>query len=86
MGLRTVKWRPPLKCALPHHIVHVLPVIEGNQLERGQHGPHEIIEARVAVVGILADAQARVTCIGRERMGIDWLLFIIRYYYKLDIK
>lgn len=49
-----------LLCIRTYHIVNILPVIEGDQLERGQHGPHEIIEARVAVVRILADAQARV--------------------------
>lgn len=48
--------------SIGYHIVNVLPIIEGNQLERGQHGPHEIIEARVPVVRIIAYTQARVSC------------------------
>lgn len=40
-----------------HHVVYILPVVEGNELERCQHGPHEVIEVGVAVVRILAHLQ-----------------------------
>lgn len=43
-----------------YHIIDVLPVIECDELESGEHRPEEIIEARVSVVRILADAEACV--------------------------
>jgi methylmalonyl-CoA mutase cobalamin-binding subunit len=45
----------------PHHVVYVLPVVEGDELECRQHGPEEIIEVGVSMVRILAYLQAKVT-------------------------
>jgi hypothetical protein len=42
----------------PHHVVHIFPVVEGDELERCQHGPKEVIEAGVAMVWILTHLQA----------------------------
>lgn len=39
-----------------HHVVDVLPVVEGNELEGGEHGPEEVVEIGVAVVRVLAHA------------------------------
>jgi hypothetical protein len=44
----------------PHHVVYVLPVVEGDELECRQHGPEEIIEVGVSMVRILAYLQAQV--------------------------
>ena len=42
-------------------VVGVLPEVEREQLEGREHGPAEVVEARDAVVGVLADAtQTRV--------------------------
>ncbi len=35
-----------------HHVVHVFPVVQGDELERGEHGPEEVVEAGVAEVGV----------------------------------
>ena len=43
--------------ASSHLVVHVLPVVEGDQLERIEHRPAEVVEARVAEVRIVADAR-----------------------------
>jgi hypothetical protein len=50
--------RPELSSACAHHIVHIFPVVEGDELERSQHGPEEVIKAGVAMVGILTHLQA----------------------------
>ena len=41
---------------IAHHVVHILPVVQGDQLEGCQHGPQQVVETREAEVGILADA------------------------------
>ena len=38
-----------------HHVVDVLPEVEGDELEGGEHGPQEVVEARVAKVGVVPD-------------------------------
>ena len=38
------------------HVVDILPVVEGDELEGGEHGPQPVVETREAEVGILADA------------------------------
>ena len=40
---------------LAHHIVHVLPVVEGDQLEGCQHGPQQVVEAGESVVRIFSN-------------------------------
>lgn len=45
----------------PHLVVYILPVVEGDKLERRQHGPKEVIEAGVSVIRILAYLQAQET-------------------------
>ena len=37
------------------HVVDILPVVEGDELEGGEHGPQQVVETREAEVGILAD-------------------------------
>ena len=37
------------------HVVHVLPVVEGDELEGGEHGPEEVVEAGEPVVGVPPD-------------------------------
>ena len=44
-----------------YHVVDVLPKVEGDELEGGEHGPQEVVEARVAKVGVVPDVgQAHV--------------------------
>lgn len=43
-----------------YHIVHILPIIQRDELESRQHGPEEVVEVGVPVVGVGAHAQARV--------------------------
>ena len=40
---------------LAHHIVHVLPVVEGDQLEGCQHGPQQVVEAGESVIWIFSN-------------------------------
>ena len=40
---------------LAHHIVHVLPVVEGDQLEGRQHGPQQVVEAGESVIWIFSN-------------------------------
>ena len=40
---------------MAHHIVHVLPVVQGDQLERRQHGPQQVVEAGESVVWIFSN-------------------------------
>lgn len=42
-----------------YHIIHVLPIIQRDELKRGKHGPQKIVEVRVPVIGVGADAKAR---------------------------
>lgn len=44
-------------------VVHVLPVIEGDELEGGEHRPEKVVEVGVAVVRVRAHAQARVALV-----------------------
>lgn len=37
---------------LAHHVVHILPVVQGDQLEGRQHGPQQVVEAGEAVIWI----------------------------------
>ena len=30
---------------LAHHIVHILPVVQGDQLESGEHAPEKVVKA-----------------------------------------
>ena len=43
-----------------HHIVHVLPVVEGDELKSGQHRPQEVIEVGVTVVGVFPHLETEV--------------------------
>lgn len=58
-GVRTSGLRPYERAAPTptHHVVHVLPVVQRDELESRQHGPHEVIEVGVAMVRILAHLQ-----------------------------
>ena len=38
-----------------YHIINVLPVVERDELEGGEHGPQQVVEAGVPVVRILSD-------------------------------
>ena len=38
------------------HVVDILPVVEGDQLEGGEHGPQQVVKTREPIVGILSDA------------------------------
>ena len=38
------------------HVVHVLPVVEGDQLEGGEHGPQKVVKTCEPIVGIPTDA------------------------------
>ena len=40
---------------LAHHVVHILPVVEGDQLEGCQHGPQQVVEAGEAVIWIFSN-------------------------------
>ena len=40
---------------LAHHIVNVLPVVEGDQLEGCQHGPQQVVEAGESVIWIFSN-------------------------------
>ena len=40
---------------LAHHIVNVLPVVEGDQLEGCQHGPQQVVETGEAVIWIFSN-------------------------------
>ena len=40
---------------LAHHIVHILPVVQGDQLEGCQHGPQQVVEAGESVVWIFSN-------------------------------
>lgn len=53
MGPNTVK---TFVASSTDHVVDILPVVEGDELEGGQHGPQQVVETREAEVGILADA------------------------------
>lgn len=44
-------------------VIDVFPVIQSNQLKRGKHRPQKIIEVRIAVVWIWANAEADVTLV-----------------------
>lgn len=44
---------------LAYLVVHVLPVVEGDELEGGEHGPQKVVEARVAVIRVWAHAETR---------------------------
>ena len=44
-----------------YHVVNVLPVVERDELERGEHRPRERVEVGVAKVGIVSETgQARI--------------------------
>lgn len=43
---------------LTHHIIDILPVVQRDELKRRQHGPHEVVEVGVPVVGVGPDAEA----------------------------
>lgn len=45
---------------MTHHVVDVLPVVERDQLERGEHGPQEVVEVGEPVVRIFTNPQAHV--------------------------
>jgi hypothetical protein len=51
-----------LECLL-YLVVHVLPVIEGDELKGGEHRPQKVVEVGVAVVWVRAHTQARVALI-----------------------
>ena len=38
------------------HVVDILPVVEGDQLEGGEHGPQQVVKTCEPIVGILSDA------------------------------
>lgn len=40
---------------LAHLIVDILPEVESDELEGGEHGPEEVVEAGVAIVWVAAD-------------------------------
>ena len=39
-----------------YHVVDVLPVVQGDELEGGEHGPQQVVEACEAVVRIFPNA------------------------------
>ena len=45
------------------HVVNVFPVVERDQLERGQHGPQQVVEARIAEIGVAAH-------VGKTRVAV----------------
>lgn len=45
---------------ITHHIINILPVVEGDELECSEHGPEEVVEVGVPVVRVLADPEACV--------------------------
>ena len=51
-----------------HHVVDVLPVVEGDELEGGEHRPREGVEIGEAEVGIVAQAR-QANVVGRTRPG-----------------
>jgi hypothetical protein len=56
-----------------HHVVDVLPVVEGDELEGCEHGPEQVVEAGEPVVGVAPNVtQASVPVgAGPERGGLD---------------
>ena len=49
------------KAYLTNHVVDVLPKVERDELKGGEHGPEEVVEARVAKVGVVPNVgQAHV--------------------------
>ena len=44
-----------------YQLVEVLPVVLGHEAKEGQEGPAEVVEARVAIVWVLASFDAGVT-------------------------
>ena len=40
---------------IAHHVVHILPVVQGDQLEGCQHGPQQVVEASEAVIWIFSN-------------------------------
>ena len=52
---RRPKWVRIFVASFTDHVVDILPVVEGDELEGGQHGPQQVVETREAEVGILAD-------------------------------
>ena len=40
---------------IAHHVVHILPVVEGDQLEGRQHGPQQVVEAGESVIWIFSN-------------------------------
>ncbi len=41
---------------IAHHVVDILPVVEGDELEGGEHGPEQVVKAGEPVVGVAAYA------------------------------
>ena len=44
-------WDKDWRCSA-YHIVNILPVVQGDQLEGSQHGPQQVVEAGEAVIWI----------------------------------
>lgn len=40
------------------HIINILPVVQSDELEGRQHGPHEVVEVGIPVVGVGPHTQA----------------------------
>ena len=38
--------------SMNHHVVYVLPVVKGDELKGGEHGPEQVVEAGEPVVGV----------------------------------
>ena len=60
-----------------YHVVNVLPKVEGDELEGGEHGPQEVVEARVAKVWVVPDVgQAHVAARTAPAMqrGNAWMM------------
>ena len=47
-----------------HHVVDVLPVVERDQLEGGEHAPQQVVEAGEPVVGVLSNAVQAGVAVG----------------------
>lgn len=81
--LRTITSKTTNYVHTTHHIINILPVIQGDELEGGEHRPEEIVEVRVTMVGVWSNAQTcvlRGTVPGAGQVSTDYRHFFIVYH------